>query len=432
MKFEVLTEDKFLKEYKVTIESSVIQDKVDAVVLDRAKTFKIHGFRAGKAPLDIVKKYTEQDILGKVLDRLIDQACDDLIKENSGIKLSQQPRYEVIEPYSPGKNFEFKCSLFLSPDFDLKEIDFKIDYIEPVISDEDIDDWISNFRKREPIWTESSDPVKSGDLVVYKAPCFVGGKKDDGRSIKESRIVIPENIQDDAELINGFLGKKAKDSFDFVPATDKNCNYKVVVKKVYCRKDISDSEYAKEVGIGSLDKVKELARLMIKDKIDGDAFVYYKHQVLDVLDKEYSFDVPDNIVNEELTSIVRNIISDKNIYGEDSDKTEEELREEYLDIARQRVKLGYVLNSIACANNIVVTDQEMYNSIINESLKYPEHSRKEVMQYYLKNRQAYLYKQASVLEEKVIRFIVDKSDKNTKQMNCKEVEDVVSKIMDDE
>jgi trigger factor len=129
---------------------------------------------------------------------------------------------------------------------------------------------------------------------------------------------------------------------------------------------VVDEDFAKRIGIESLDKLKELLRTNLNQQYTGAARFKLKRALLDALDKAHDFPLPPKMVEAEFESIWSQVQADKDagrLPEDDAKKSDKKLKDEYHKIAERRVRLGLVLAEIGRANNVQVTDQELNNAI---------------------------------------------------------------------
>ena len=99
-----------------------------------------------------------------------------------------------------------------------------------------------------------------------------------------------------------------------------------------------------------------------------------KRALLDVLDKEYSFEVPAKLVEAEYDGIVKQYEQAKKYNQLDEyekAKDEKDLLQEYKEIAARRVKLGLLLSEVGLNAKLNITPEDINNAIVNEAKKYP-------------------------------------------------------------
>jgi trigger factor len=188
----------------------------------------------------------------------------------------------------------------------------------------------------------------------------------------------------------------------------KLATFDVKVKAIKAEAETKlDDEFAKRIGLESLDKLKDLLRQNLNQQYAGAARFKLKRALLDALDSAHSFDLPPKMVDAEFDGIWQQVQADKdagNLPPEDAKKSDETLKDEYRKIAERRVRLGLVLAEIGRANNVGVTDQELNNAIMAEARNYPG-QEKAVLDFYRQNPNAAAQMRAPIYEEKVCDLI---------------------------
>jgi trigger factor len=132
-----------------------------------------------------------------------------------------------------------------------------------------------------------------------------------------------------------------------------------------------------------------------------------KRALLDILDEKHSFELPKRMLEAEFQGIWQQVEQDKangQLAEEDANKSEQELKDEYMKIAERRVRLGLVLAEIGTRQNVQVTDQEVNQAIMQEARNYPGQER-QVFEFYTKNPGAGAQIRAPIYEEKVCDLI---------------------------
>ena len=171
----------------------------------------------------------------------------------------------------------------------------------------------------------------------------------------------------------------------------KDAEFEVTAKSVEAPAPVTlDDEFAKTLGMESLDKLKTA----IKDRIAREHAAMsrqkLKRELLDKLDQMHKFAPPPTLVEDEFNNVWQVIESDLKQQGRtfaDEGTTEEKAREEYRAIAERRVRLGLVLAEIGEKNNIKVTDDELSRAIVERARQMPGREQ-EIWEYYRKNPNA--------------------------------------------
>jgi trigger factor len=127
-------------------------------------------------------------------------------------------------------------------------------------------------------------------------------------------------------------------------------------------------------------------------------------------------------VETEFTAIWNQIEADRQLGRldpEDVNKSEDDLKKEYREIAVRRVKLGLLLSEVGRLNNVQVSNDELSRAIMNEARRFPGQERK-VVEYYQKTPQAMIQLRAPIYEDKVVDFILDQAQVNERRVSVEE------------
>jgi trigger factor len=179
-----------------------------------------------------------------------------------------------------------------------------------------------------------------------------------------------------------------------------------------------DDEFAKTLGLESLDKLKEAARERLVTEFAGATRQRVKRALLDRLDDSHKFEAPPSLIEEEFNLMWNSIKAEMESSGKtfaDEDTTEEAAKEEYKKIADRRVRLGLVLSEIGEKNKITVTDDEVGRAVIERARSMPGRE-KEVWDYYRSNANALAQLRAPIYEDKVVDFILELANVTEKKV----------------
>jgi len=140
-----------------------------------------------------------------------------------------------------------------------------------------------------------------------------------------------------------------------------------------------------------------------------------KNEIMNQIEKSYNFDLPDNLVQNELE-----IIS-KGLKKEDAEKNKKESEK----IARRRIKLGLILNEFGENNNLKVEEDELRKEIQKQVQSMPG-QQKQILEYYQQNPSASVSLRGTIYEEKIINLIKQKSKEVKKTISTKEAESILN------
>ncbi len=433
MKITELKSEGLNKSYKVVIENSDFAKEVDAKLAKIAKTAKIQGFRAGKAPLAMIKKKYQNEVVAEALDDAVRNGSNKVLDEKK-LRPATQPSIKIVA-FGEDKDLEFDMDVEVLPEIKLG--DFSKIALNKFTAEVPVEEvykavkYLASARK-ETVVVEGKKAVK-GDTVMIDfvgsvdGVEFNGGKGDNYPLELGSGSFIP-GFED--QLIGAEAGAKVDvkikfpENYHAKDLAGKDAVFAVTVKEVREPKELEiNDELAKSLGADSLDKLKETLSSRIKADYDNASRMKLKRQLLDILDKEYSFDVPASLVDAEYKAIVNQYEQAKKynqLDEEEKNKKEEDLLKEYKDIAIRRVKLGLLLSEVGQEAKVSIKPEDINAAIMNEAKRYPGQEQM-VLDYYLKNKQAVEALKAPIFEEKIIDHILSVANLTEKVVSVEEL-----------
>lgn len=422
------------KEYKVVVPAQDFEKEVDAKIAQIAKTAKLPGFRAGKAPVAMLKKQYKDSVTGEVLEDLVRKTTDEIIKDKQ-LRPAMMPDIKITA-FKPGEDLEFEISVENLPEIKLGDFSkITLDKYMAEVPAEEVDkalNYIAQSR-REKTKISEDRAAQKGDTTVINFVGSVDGVEFQGGKGNDYPLELGSN-----SFIPGFedqlIGKKAGDKVDVkvtFPAeyhakdlAGKDAVFAVEVKEILEPKEVKiDDEFAKSLGEESLDKVKEVISGRIKGDYEQASRMKLKKALLDALDQAYDFEVPASLVDAEFKAIYDQYEQAKKnnqLDAEDVAKTEEQLKEEYRNIALRRVKLGLLLSEVGKTADVKVAPEDINQAILNEARKYPGQEQ-AVFDFYLKNKQAVESLKAPIFEEKIVDHILSQTTLNEKTVSVEEL-----------
>ena len=410
---------------KVFVEKKTIEEKMGVRLTELSKTVNLKGFRPGKVPADVLKRQFGKAVYGEVLDQILKETSTKAIEEKK-IKVAGQPKLD-LKSYGEGKDLNYTLEIDELPSIKLKSIEnIKfIDY-EIKVTEKEIEKRIDDIAKNQNNFKDKNEneTAKNGDLVAFDYDATIENKSFEGGQGKNTQIVLGKDL-----FIKGFdkqlLGVK-KNQVKEVVATlpenypkkefvNKKANFKCKILNVKKPETVKvDDQFAKNLGAKDLKDLKQLTNKQIENQYKMSLEELSKEKILNQLEKMHDVQLPDNLVQQELT-----IIS-QHLKKEDKEKNKKESEK----IAKKRIKLGLILNELGEQNNLKVDEQELRNEIQKQVHSMPG-QQKQVLEYYQKNPSATTSLRGSIYEEKIINLIKQKSKETKKTISIKEAEEII-------
>jgi len=425
-------------EFKISVPASDLDAKAGAKLVDLKDKVRINGFRPGKVPVTHLKKVYGRSVMAETIDQTIRDTNTQLFSER-GFRLATEPKItmpteqaEVEELLNGKTDLTYTVAIEVVPSIALA--DFKTFQVEkPVadVTDSDVDEAIKRIADSNRGYTAKAEGAKaeSGDRVTVSFKGTINGEAFEGGTGEGIQVVIGSNtfIPGFEEQLTGIGAgetRTLKVSFPKNYMNDKlagqPAEFETTATTIEAPQDIAiDDEFAKTLGLESLDKLKEAARERLVAEFAGATRQRVKRALLDRLDEAHRFEAPPSLVDEEFNLMWNSVKAEMDSAGKtfaDEDTTEDAAKEEYRKIADRRVRLGLVLSEIGEKNKITVTDDEVGRAVIERARSMPGRE-KEVWDYYRSNAQALAQLRAPIYEDKVVDFILELANVTEKKVS---------------
>ena len=411
-----------------TVTKEVIEANLDKVAKQASKTMNIQGFRKGKVPVAVVKqRFAEklrEDAEGEAIRKVLADGLKSLEIKNED--LIGEPSISKFEKKEDG-SIEVEISVACKPEINLG--DYKS--LVPAVDLKDIDEAEITARLEEI--AKSSAPLqkiarkraaKEGDFALIDFEGFVDGVAFEGGKAEKYPLEIGSGafIPGFEDQVIGMKYEEEKEiavtfpeSYQAKNLAGKEAVFKVTLHEIQekAAPELND-EFAQRmlpgqenVTIDTLkDRIKEQMTAEVKSK-------YYREELkpayLETLVKELTFALPKSVVDQEINFALNNKIrtmSEEEINGlrEDASKVEE-IRNELKEDAENSVKATFIVDALAKAENVQVSDQEVMQVLYYEALQMGQNPQEIVKQY---QEAGYLPAiKMSMIEEKVISKLLD-------------------------
>ncbi|MDY3201135.1 MAG: trigger factor [Arcobacter sp.] len=411
-----------------TVAKEIIEANLEKVAKQASKTMNIQGFRKGKVPVAVVKQRfadklredAESDAIRKVLNdglKLLDIKNEDLIGEPSITKFDKKEDGSI----------EVEVTVACKPNIDLG--DYKS--LVPAVEDKEID--VKEIDARLTEIAASSAPlekisrkraVKDGDYALIDFEGFVDGVAFEGGKAEKYPLEIGSGsfIPGFEEQVVGMKYDEQKDitvtfpeSYQAKNLAGKEAVFKVTLHEIQEKvtPELND-EFAQRMLPGEENVTIDSLREKVKEQMKAEAkSKYYREELkpayLETLVERIEFALPNSVVDQEINFALNNKIramseDEINTLKEDASKVEE-IRNELKEDAVNSVKATFIIDALAKAENVTVSDQEVMQVLYYEAMQMGQNPQEIVKQY---QEAGYLPAiKMSMIEEKVISKLLD-------------------------
>ncbi len=388
MKMEVTELGPMKRALKIEVPAEEVTQQFSRAYLELNRQVQIPGFRPGKAPMAILEKRYAKTVEEDVIRKLVPDFYDRAIKKAgiSPVVVEIPPLDRVkIKKDSP---FTFTATVEIKPTIELRSYKtpnpISLSADKRTVTVEQVDRALDVLREQQaqldaaPVGTALAE----GDYAIVDLEGFLDGTPLEGTK-KEGQL---HRVGSKAALlgidIDGHLIGRLQGDIIEIPQTypvshpdqrvaGKTVRFRLDIKGVKQRKlPALDDEFAKDCGpYASLQELRDKLRGEMEKALKKDIEESYKDTLLKRLLETHHFDLPDSLVERELSTIVRQKLQARhrsNVTGSLPAVDDEErmkIREEHRDEARRRVKAGLILEAIAEEEGLSVSQEDLNNEV---------------------------------------------------------------------
>lgn len=413
-----------------TVDSKTVAKSEEKIAAKYAKQAKVDGFRKGKVPVALIKQRFKDDLANDVRSSVAQEVVEAGLKKLGEVEMLGSPSVSRFD--EKGDTIEIEVRIPTRPTIDLG------DYMKHVpthkeikIDKKKVEEAIEKAAKStaplEEIKTKRA--LKSGDVAVLDFDGFVDGAPLPNGSAKNQELEIGSNsfiagFED--QMIGMKIGEaktlelKFPDEYHAKDIAGKEVKFDVVLHAIKTRKapEIND-ELAKtllpNMEGANLEKLYEVVEESMINEEKAKLFQdELKPKLLEAFTKHYNFDVPQTILDQEIEHLInqkaRELPQAELEKLAQDQKEIEKLKDSVKDEAKDRVKTTLLIDAIAKAENISVTDQEAAQVIYYEAYRSGQNP-KDMLDYYRKQNLLPVVKM-SITEDKTLNALLEK--KNSK------------------
>jgi trigger factor len=428
MKIEVKSKKGLRTILSVIVDKKTIQLKMDEKLNELQKEVALKGFRPGKVPSAVIKSQFGKSVYGEVIDKILRDTSSKAIDEKK-LKVAGQPKID-LKQFGEGKDLNYELQIDCLPSVSLKSFDkFKSTVFKVKIEAKVIEKKIKEISEQNKQFEVKNENAKAiiGNQVVFDYSATIDGKKFEGSEGKSVQLELGKDLflkGFDEQLVGAKKGETKlidavmPENHPKKELANKKTKFECKILNVKQSKENKiDDNFAKMMGAKDVKDLKSLIEKQISSQYSQALNSITKKEILDQIEKNHEVDLPQNLIDQEIS------IMTKNLKSEDKEKHKSNNEK----LAKSRIKLGLLLNEYGEKNNLKVSDEEV-RAEIQKQIKGMPGQEKMVLEYYQKNPSASQSLKGSIYEEKIIELIKSKIKLNTKEIDSKEAEKIISEF----
>ena len=364
------------RELELEIPAEDVQKAVERVAREFARVARVPGFRPGKAPVTLIRRKFAEDIKSEVLQSLVPNQIERAVTENKMVPVTQ-PQIDKVD-FAESGPVKFRATFEVLPEFELgkyKDLEVEIDDVK--IEDADVDKALEELRERAANFVPvEGRAIADGDYAQLKLKGIPAGG---GEMLEADSVLCHVGGEETMDAFNQHLrGANAGEhkNFDVSYPSDypdaklqgKTYSYAVEILGIKEKKrpELND-EFAKDVS--EAQTVEEL-RKKIRESLEAAQSQRQNEQTREKLLAQligaHDFPVPEALVEHQMDSRLERTVRSLAAQGVDPRAVNVDwvsLRNRQKDRAVEDVKAELLLDRIATAENIDVSDEDFEKQI---------------------------------------------------------------------
>ena len=402
------------RKLKIRVPSADIEREIASRLAKVGKTAKLKGFRPGKIPEKVVRKYYGGQVRDEVLSDVIRSSYSQAIAEQK-LNPAGGPRIEAVPGETPAdqEHFTYRATFEVYPEIELQPLEqLGLEVPRVGLEDADVVAMIEKLRTQRATWRPAERAAAAGDRAVVDFEGKIDGELFPGGSGKDVGIVLGSG-QVLAEFDRALHGASAGETRtaavafpDNYPTTNlagKNAEFVINIKRVeeQVLPELDDA-FAASFGVSS-GKVEDLGaevRKNMQRELAERLSRETKARVFDALIKANSISIPRALVEQDIDALQQGAMRELGV----TDPAQAPARERFSSLAQRRVTVGLLIQELVRQNKIRLDAARVEQRV--QELAAPYEKPAEAAQFYRADRGMMTQIETGVLEDQVVDFLL--------------------------
>ena len=406
--------------FEVKVEADKFKEALTRAYKKNVKKFNVPGFRKGKVPMNVVKKYYGIEVLLEdAVNFAIEGSYANVLKENN-VRPVDFPKVEVVQA-EEGKDLIYTAEVTVYPEVELgayKGLNVEKKTYE--VTEEEVAAKLKEMQEKNARVEVKEGAIENGNIAVIDFKGFIDGVAFEGGEGHDYSLEIGsgsfiDNFEE--QLVGAKAGDKVEVNVTFPEnygkeeLNGKPAKFEVEVKEVKAKElPVLDDEFAKEVSeFETLEALKEDTTKKLEEANTARAEREYEEAILRAVVENAKMDIPAVMVEQEIDRMVQNLAQRLQYQGLTLEQYFQftgtdavKMREYMKENAETKVKTELVLEALQKAEKMEVLDEELKEKASEVAKLYGANDEKMVELLLQNQREALV---ADVMTSKVINFL---------------------------
>jgi trigger factor len=411
-----LDKNPLLQRFRISMPREAIAKEIATLAVQYSQKVKMPGFRQGKVPVDVVKKFHGQALEEEVIQKAISKLAFDKI-EKEKIAIASEPYVEKMD-HLEGHDLVADIAVEVLPDIQLPELQtlqVKVPGIilkgEPFDEAKQIELILEANKRSLPVKDRS---IQDNDLVLLLVQSADMASKRKWPRQESYFMMKEENKAEISGLYNELLGKKAEEKFTIQRSytadaakkawNGKKIEHQVVIKSIFeLKKPELDENFIKSLGLKNAEDFKTKLQEEYEHRQDHQKDEQIMDKIYELLLASSSFPIPRSLVEQEAA---RQLTRNKRPLNFKNDDEKNKLKEMLFAQAEKAVRLSLILEQVRKQYHIEVTNEDIEKEYAHLA-RHNSLPEKEIKKYYEEQKKVDELKD-HLLNVKLNEFIKDK------------------------
>ena len=412
--------EKLRREFTVVVPKDDFESRVAERLREVGQAASIRGFRPGKIPMSVLKTRFGKAARAEAVETTVQETAQRAMDERE-LRPAMPPAVDIVTN-EDGADLEYKLTVDVIPD--IPPVDFSAIELERMVvevTDERVEENLGMLAESRRTYSPSAGRAAAeGDLLVIDYDGRIDGEPFEGGSAEGFELLLGRGqlfSEFDERLVGLVAGDAREVGVSFAGdgfAEDLRGKEAVFeVKIVEVREPdpvLVDDSFAEALGHESLAELREAIREDHERAHRRSSRKQLKVDLLDKLSELIDIDVPPGLLEQQFDAIWRDVEQAREagkLDADDREKSEEELRETYMNIARRRVSTGLLLNEVVAREGLAVPDDELVREMGQHVNALGTRGGAEMLELYRRSPEVSETLRNMLLEEKAVDYVIE-------------------------
>lgn len=389
MSLQVEQLEKNMAKLTIEVPADDLEKALQSAYMKQKNKISLPGFRKGKVPRQMIEKmYGAEIFYDDAANELIPKAYAEIYDETE-LDIVSRPEINVVQ-IEKGKPFIFTADVATKPEVTLgKYKGLEIEKVSTRVTQKEVDAKIQEeAEKNARTITVTDRPVQDGDEVILDFEGFVDGVAFEGGKGENYPLTIGSG-----SFIPGFeeqlVGAEAEkemevkvtfpEDYHAEDLKGKEAVFKCAVHEIKAKElPEIDDEFAAEVSeFDTLEEYKADIKAKIRDQKASEGKRKQEDQAVDAAVKNAQYEIPQPMIETQVVQMADDFaqrIQSQGIsleqYFQFTGMTADKMMDELRPQAIKRIETRLVLEAIAKAENIEISDEKLDEELAKMAENY--------------------------------------------------------------